>query len=195
MATAVVSTATAQGTIKVRHKYFPAFDVFRGVGIVFVVLAHTPIRHPFFAAITPIGALGVHMFFALSGFLITYRLLEEHAQTGAIHLKAFYRRRVRRILPPALLYLGVIAVVGPMLGLLPTSPKEILACLFFYRNLYQPAMPSAWYTAHFWSLSIEEQFYLFWPFFLILWGPAKRRARIAALALIVANVIWRAYVI
>ena len=90
--------------MKVSHQYFPAFDVFRGIGILFVVLAHTPTQGDVLAPIRPIGALGVHMFFALSGFLITYRFLEERDQTGRIDLRAFYRRRVRRILPPARRY-------------------------------------------------------------------------------------------
>src|SRR5580698_2166379 len=163
---------------RVRHAYFPAFDVFRGIGILFVVLAHTPTQGDVLGAIRPIGALGVHMFFALSGFLITYRFIEEHQQTGRIDLRAFYRRRVRRILPPAIIYLAVLAVLGAGLHLLPVSWSEIAASLFFYRNIFQ----GGWYTGHFWSLSLEEQFYLVWPVILVALGAA--RARIAAILMI-----------
>jgi peptidoglycan/LPS O-acetylase OafA/YrhL len=174
--------------VRVKHTYFPAFDVFRGVGILFVVLAHTPTRNDALAVIRPIGVLGVHMFFALSGFLITYRFLEEHQQTGRIDLRAFYKRRVRRILPPAIIYLAVLAVLGPWLHLLPASLSEISASLFFYRNIFQ----GGWYTGHFWSLSLEEQFYLAWPILLAACGAM--RARFAAILIIIATVAWRIHV-
>ncbi len=173
---------------RVSHAYFPAFDVFRGIGILFVVLAHTPTPGDVLGVIRPIGALGVHMFFALSGFLITYRFIEEHEQTGRIDLRAFYRRRVRRILPPAIIYLALLAVLGPWLHLLPTSLSEIAASLFFYRNIVQ----GGWYTGHFWSLSLEEQFYLAWPVLLVALGVT--RARVAAIVIITATAIWRVHV-
>jgi peptidoglycan/LPS O-acetylase OafA/YrhL len=176
---------------KVNHAYFPAFDVFRGIGILFVVAAHTPIRSGFLDSIRPLGALGVHMFFALSGFLITYRLVEEYEQAGGIDLGAFYRRRARRILPPAILYLTLLTLLGPVTKLLRTGLKEILASLLFYRNVLQPSLPDAWYTAHFWSLSLEEQFYLFWPCVLVLAGPKRSRTAWLALAMIGACIVWR----
>ena len=172
---------------RISHAYFPAFDVFRGIGILFVVLAHTPTPNDVLGVIRPIGALGVHMFFALSGFLITYRFIEEREQTGRIDLRAFYRRRVRRILPPAIIYLAVLAVLGPWLRMLPASWSEIAASLFFYRNLFQ----GGWYTGHFWSLSLEEQFYLAWPVILV---AARTKARVAAAAMIGATAIWRIHV-
>ena len=178
----------------VRHAYFPSFDVFRGIGILFVVAAHTPVQSRALDAIRPLGALGVHMFFALSGFLITYRLLEEFDQSQGISLAGFYRRRARRIIPPAGIYLALLLVLGPGLKLLSTSTQELSASLLFYRNLYQPAMPDAWYTAHFWSLSLEEQFYLFWPSVLVLLGPTRRRTLYAALGIIATCIVWRIHV-
>lgn len=190
LATATESRAAA----RIAHAYFPAFDVFRGIGLLFVIAAHTPVQSSLLDAIRPLGALGVHMFFALSGFLITFRLLEEFEQTGRIDLKGFYGRRVRRILPPALIYLSLLVLLGPLLHFLPTSWPELSACLFFYRNLAQSPLPLAWYTAHFWSLSLEEQFYLFWPFVLVLLEPRRRRAIWAALAMILACALWRIHV-
>jgi peptidoglycan/LPS O-acetylase OafA/YrhL len=134
------------------------------------------------------------MFFALSGFLITYRLLEEFEQTGGIDLRAFYRRRARRILPPALIYLSVLAVLGPGLHVLRTRLQELWASLFFYRNVFQPPLPDSWYTGHFWSLSLEEQFYLFWPSALVLLGPRRRRTVWTTLGMIVTCALWRIYV-
>jgi len=134
------------------------------------------------------------MFFALSGFLITYRLLEEFEQTARIDLTGFYSRRARRILPPALIYLSVLALLGPGLRLFQTSFQELSASLFFYRNLYQPPMPGAWYTAHFWTLSLEEQFYLFWPSVLVLLGPTRRRTVWVTVGMIIACSVWRVQV-
>jgi peptidoglycan/LPS O-acetylase OafA/YrhL len=176
-----------ENKVRVSHAYFPAFDVFRGIGILFVVLAHTPTPGDVLGSIRPIGALGVHMFFALSGFLITFRFVEEFEQTGRVDLLAFYRRRVRRILPPAIIYLAVLAVLGPGLHWLPANLSEIAASLFFYRNIFQ----GGWYTGHFWSLSLEEQFYLAWPVLLV---AMRMRARMAAILIIAATVIWRIHV-
>jgi peptidoglycan/LPS O-acetylase OafA/YrhL len=179
---------------KVIHTYFPAFDVFRGVGILCVILTHTPIVNSFYEAARPMGSLAVHMFFALSGFLITYRLVEEEKQTGRVSLLQFYKRRARRLLPPAVIYFSTLAILGPGLKILQTSWKEIGASLFFFRNLYRPELPGPWYTAHFWTLSLEEQFYLFWPIVLVLLGPRTARARWVALSIIAATIVWRGYV-
>ena len=106
---------------KVVHAYFPAFDVFRGIAILAVILAHTPGYRSLLDPIRPLGVLGVHMFFALSGFLITHRFVEEHQQTGRVSLRGFYQRRARRILPPALIYLAVLALLGPVTHKLPAN--------------------------------------------------------------------------
>lgn len=180
---------------RISHAYFPGFDVFRAFGILAVLLAHTPAHNLIVDALRPLGALGVHMFFALSGFLITNRLVEEHSQTGKISLKRFYKRRVRRILPPAIIYLSILTLLGPVMHLVSSSLKEIAAALLFWRNVYRPPVPASWYTAHFWSLSIEEQFYLFWPTILFVLGPHRRRATIAGLAIIGATTIWRIHVL
>jgi peptidoglycan/LPS O-acetylase OafA/YrhL len=179
---------------RIAHAYFPAFDVFRGIGILFVIAAHTPVQSSLLDAIRPIGALGVHMFFALSGFLITFRLLEEFEQTNGIGLPAFYRRRARRILPPALIYLVLLTLLGPGLHVFQTGLQELSASLLFYRNVYQPPMPAAWYTAHFWTLSLEEQFYLFWPSVLVLAGPKRRTTVGLTLGMILSCVLWRIHV-
>lgn len=180
--------------MKVKHAYFPAFDVFRGIGILFVMLAHTPGYRNILDPIRPLGVLGVHMFFALSGFLITHRFLEEHEQTGRVDLKAFYRRRVRRIIPPAALYLSLLTLLGPVLHVLPASKAEIAAALLFCRNIFIEQSPNGWYTGHFWSLSLEEQFYMVWPVLLAMLGPRTQRARAGAIAIIVATAAWRVHV-
>ncbi len=180
--------------MKVRHTYFPTFDTFRGLAIFFVMVKHTPGYDSFLGPLRLLGVLGVHVFFALSGFLITHRLLEEYEQTGRIDLRQFYKRRARRIIPPAAIYLAVLALLGPVLHTLPVSRGEIVAALLFYRNVYVASAPNGWYTGHFWSLSIEEQFYLAWPLLLFALGPGTRRARTGAAAIIAATIAWRIYV-
>jgi len=121
-----------------------------------------------------LGALGVAVFFAISGYLITTLLLEDQ------NLRGFYLRRAFRILPPAYLYLIVVAISEPL------RSGELASAAFFYSNYWADR---SWYTAHFWSLSMEEHFYLLWPVLLI--GLGVRRALIAAGLLIAATELWR----
>jgi len=121
------------------------------------------------------------LFFAISGYLITTLLLEERERSGRISLRAFYLRRVFRILPAAYLYLFSLLVFG-----MPVEPGELPSAAFFFSN-YWPA--HSWYTQHFWSLSMEEHFYLFWPAMLALLGV--RRAAVSAGLLIAATAVWR----
>lgn len=169
--------------------YLPTLDGWRAVAITAVLVCHglDPRVHPF---AIQLGYAGVLLFFALSGFLITFRLREELAATATISLKDFYLRRAFRILPPALFYLGVITALG-LLGAIPFSAVETLKSLLFIRN-YAPlnfSNPASWFSVHFWSLSVEEHFYLLWPAALLLVG--LRRARWMAPVLALAVVVWR----
>ena len=169
----------------------PDLEGLRGVAILLVLACHAGI--PGLAA----GFVGVDVFFVLSGFLITGLLVNEAELTGRIQLTAFYARRARRILPAA----GV-AIVGTLLAAsLVLSPLDIprvaddaLAAGLSFANIhfavsatdyFAPTDPSP--LLHFWSLSVEEQFYLVWP---VLLGVAARRARPRlAMALIAAVVL------
>ena len=107
---------------------------------------------------------GVDVFFSLSGYLICYLLLIEKQRSGTISLCRFYVRRAFRILPPMLLFLIFIILIANA-GFVPTIDKsEIYATLFFYRNY----LIGSWYTRHFWSLALEEQFYAVIPLLLLL---------------------------
>jgi peptidoglycan/LPS O-acetylase OafA/YrhL len=107
---------------------------------------------------------GVDIFFALSGYLICTLLLREKQRNATISLPRFYVRRAFRILPPILLFLLIMVLLSHT-GILPhIDTHEILAVLFFYRNY----LLGSWYTGHFWSLAVEEQFYAVIPFFLLL---------------------------
>jgi len=141
------------------------------------------------------GDLGVQLFFALSGFLITSRLLDEYDTSGAISWRNFYIRRAFRILPPAFFALSVLVLLGPVLHYLPIGPRGLIASTFFFRNyipvFLRDSVPglSGWYTAHFWSLAVEEHFYLFWPAILFLVGVA--RGWRAAVLLAGTFILWR----
>lgn len=134
------------------------------------------------------GSLGVDLFFGISGLLITHRLLEEDEKEGGISLSAFYIRRAFRILPPAALYLITISILS-LLNIIETSWIRITAAALFFRNYYVRADPSDWFSGHFWSLSVEEHFYLIWPFLLLLMRIPRARKLTPWIALAVAG--WR----
>src|SRR5262249_8893736 len=104
-----------------------------------------------------VGHRGVDVFFAVSGFLICSRLIREREKSGRTDLKAFYVRRAFRILPPFLVYLGVIAVLAAA-GLIAVEGREFVASLLFVRNYIGPETGHGWYTGHLWSLSVEEHY-------------------------------------
>ncbi len=178
-----------------RFGYLPTLDGWRAIAIVLVLLAHAEdsLRRAFPKVVTgrpdflePYGWYGVQIFFALSGFLICARLLNERQTRGRINLRQFYGRRVFRILPASTAYLLVIAGLG-FAGLVPCGPLDwtvTFACLSNYLR------PTSWYLAHFWSLAIEEHFYLLWPSVLVMTGHWRRGLQVAVgLALAVA--VWR----
>jgi peptidoglycan/LPS O-acetylase OafA/YrhL len=174
--------------------YLPTLDGWRAVAILAVLVNHDKIHR-----IGPIsleqvhwqGKLGVNLFFAISGILICTRLLDEERVSGTINLKSFYIRRLFRIQPAAVAYLVAIALLMAA-RVLDRAPQEVLDAALMVRN-YLPlrAGPHAWYTAHFWSLAVEEHFYLFLPGFLVL----VRKHRIAILCTIVVLLeTWRTVV-
>lgn len=144
-------------------------------------------------SLLPGGFIGVDVFFVLSGYLITQLLLKELATRGKIDLVRFYKRRYKRLMPVA----AVVLVATALLTILfvPESEwrgygAEIVASALYFENwwlaqlsvdyLATDAAPSA--LQHFWSLSVEEQFYLFWPALMIgSYGLAKR-GRFSSLA-------------
>ena len=138
------------------------------------------------------GDRGVQLFFALSGFLICTRLLREESTRGAISLRSFYLRRLVRIQPAALAYLLVIALLG-LAGLIAKYWPGIAGAILMVRNLWpSPTVPGYWYTLHFWSLSVEEHFYLLLPGFLVL----CRRRRLILLSLAaIALELWRIFIL
>ena len=180
--------------------YIPTLDGWRAVSIALVVLHHSqvqcsvPVLGSLLRALGYAGEAGVEIFFAISGLLICSRLLDEEARSGAISIREFYLRRCFRILPPALLYLSVVAVLAAM-HRIPLLPADWFAALLFFRNyamlsayLHHSPLPLHWYTGHFWSLSMEEHFYLLLPGILVFF----RKSRLWILGgLAVSVAVWR----
>jgi peptidoglycan/LPS O-acetylase OafA/YrhL len=173
----------------VRSSHLPTLDGWRAVAIVAVLYCHMQWSNATLNRLAPFGAMGVSVFFSLSGFLITRRLMEEWRAHGRIDLKSFYVRRAFRILPPILVYLAVASLLGFGLHLIPMDGAQLAASLFFYRNYLTAPVSQGWYTGHFWSLAVEEHFYLIWP--VLLWFAGLQRARWIAPAFALAVAVWR----
>ncbi|MGV0390432.1 acyltransferase family protein [Corynebacterium phoceense] len=161
-----VESAAVRKNARARLRLVPGLDGLRGLAVLAVVIYH------FFGDVLPGGYLGVDMFFVLSGFLITSLLVREFRVTGRISLKDFWVRRFRRILPAAVTVLVICtAIVAAIGGDLAVGIREqFLGTLFFVNNWTQIATSQSYFAdneiqvfAHYWSLAVEEQFYLIWP--------------------------------
>ncbi|MGD0074551.1 MAG: acyltransferase [Candidatus Binataceae bacterium] len=179
-----------------RSGYLPTLDGWRAVAIISVLVCHgsEAVFHDggmypnaFWYRLTRHGAFGVDIFFGISGLLICSRLLRERRREGRISLAGFYIRRAFRILPPYLAYLIAIGALG-YCGVLAVHHWEFLSCLLFFRN-YIASHDAGWYLGHFWSLAVEEHFYLIWPGLLVLFTPRRARWATPLLALAIAG--WR----
>jgi peptidoglycan/LPS O-acetylase OafA/YrhL len=167
----------------------PSLDGLRAISILLVLVAHhitlfaTSRGLPRTALWWPrgFGSLGVSVFFALSGFLITSLLIEERKQAGRVDLGAFYFRRAFRILPAFWAFLAITFVITREI------PTRDIAAAALFASDYVPI--SSWWLGHTWSLSVEEQFYLLWPMAFVF--LETRRVRQLALVLVVASPILR----
>jgi peptidoglycan/LPS O-acetylase OafA/YrhL len=176
----------------------PSLDGLRAVSIFLVLALHTLQRLSLSHHVPLIwygifdGGTGVLIFFVISGYLITTLLLQEQQKRGSISLRGFYFRRAMRILPPLYAYVGVLLVLG-WAGRIAIAKLDIISALFFFHDYAPSAM---WSLEHFWSLSIEEQFYLIWPFVLLycLRRPGKsgrQKAGLVALAVVCLSPVIR----
>jgi peptidoglycan/LPS O-acetylase OafA/YrhL len=182
-----------------RLGYLPWMDGIRAVAVLCVIAYHEALFLPGsrLSTLLPVGALGVDVFFAISGFLITSLLLEEATGCGAIAFGAFYVRRARRLLPglAALVALVVVAALLFEHGAHRAHTLEHAALASAYTtNWVQALTPhNLGVFGHTWSLGTEEQFYLMWPLLLaVLLGAGFRGHRlVAALGVISAYaVLW-----
>jgi peptidoglycan/LPS O-acetylase OafA/YrhL len=148
-----------------------ALDGLRGFAVVAVVLYHLDVSW------MTGGFLGVSVFFTLSGFVITRLLVAEHAATGRVDLAEFYRRRIRRLWPSSLLTVVAVGVALVATGKWnPSMRGDVLAIVAQIAN-WRQAFSGQGYGAmfgpespftHFWSLAIEEQFYLVFPLLMVV---------------------------
>jgi len=106
-----------------------------------------------------LGGLGVMLFFVLSGFLITGLLYRESLDTGHVSLSQFYARRAVRLFPALFCFIAVLCLLIKLRIVTDTPWYTVISCLIYVRNIWGRGSSSG----HIWSLSIEEQFYLFWP--------------------------------
>jgi peptidoglycan/LPS O-acetylase OafA/YrhL len=166
-----------------------AFDGLRGLAVLAVLLFH--------AQITGMrgGFLGVSAFFTLSGYLITSLLLDEHARSGRVSLRAFWSRRARRLLPAAYVTLAAVCVYGAIAATddqLRALRGDVLSALFYVANWhfyfaghsYEQLFTAPSPVLHFWSLAIEEQFYLLFPIVMVgLFALARGKRIVIGVAL------------
>jgi peptidoglycan/LPS O-acetylase OafA/YrhL len=196
--------------------YFDKIDVIRFVSAMMVVVFHSyqgwvnkmglpeiMTEHGDKSTLTTIGkwihfalmngGYGVEIFFIISGFLITYLLLKEKdTNQGKIDLLKFYTRRSLRIWPLYYLIICLSPLIINWVGQI--EHPNYVANIFFYNNFYSMQNPDAWLfpLAHFWTLCIEEHFYIVWPL-IIAFIPNKYLMR-TFISLILLSIVYRGYV-
>ncbi len=153
-------------------KYRPEIDGLRAIAVFAVIFYHIklPFLSPFFRG----GFIGVDIFFVISGYLLTLIILKELETDGKFSFSNFYERRARRILP-TLFFVMLVSLPFAWMYLIPTTfvdfAKSIVSSIFFISNyyFYNLNLGSTYFTTayepflHTWSLSVEEQFYIFFP--------------------------------
>jgi peptidoglycan/LPS O-acetylase OafA/YrhL len=174
--------------------YVPSLDGIRAASIMWVFVAHAGLKDRI-----P-GNFGVTVFFFLSGYLITSLLRIEFDRTSAISFAAFYLRRALRLFPPFYLVFGcatLLAVIGVLQG--PSLKPGALLAQFFYMSNYYVAQAGWWEgrapgTWIYWSLAVEEHFYLAFPLFylfLLRRLPSRRKQLFVLLGICAAVLAWR----
>jgi len=180
------------------QRYMPGLDGLRAIAVLAVIVFHLGFHW------APGGLLGVGIFFTLSGYLITDILLSQLAQRGRIDFLRFWGARARRLLPALFVMLAIVTAWVTIFG--PAQPDQFRKAVVssaFYVNNWEQIFANVSYFArfapegplnHLWSLSVEEQFYIFWPFLLLLGVklvherplPSGVRPRLAILAIVFA---------
>lgn len=172
-------------TNKTADLRLPSLDGWRAISILLVLIQHSTVMPGWPKMLqnflfSSIGGVGVRFFFVISGFLITWLLINEISQSGRISLKAFYIRRFLRILPVFLAFLLVVYSLTPFSDL-HVGLKQYLVAGTFMADLWRISIP----LGHLWSLGVEEKFYLFWPLlFILLYRPDFKSLKVLLVVLI-----------
>jgi peptidoglycan/LPS O-acetylase OafA/YrhL len=181
--------------VKRNQRYMPGLDGLRAIAVIAVILFHLGFDW------APGGMLGVGVFFTLSGYLITDILLSQLNALGRIDLLAFWFARARRLLPALFLMLAIVVAWVTVFG--PAQPdqfrKGVISAILYVNNWQQIFADVSYFARfeaegpldHLWSLSVEEQFYIVWPFLLLIGvklvhespTPSGLRPRLALLAI------------
>jgi len=167
--------------VRTGQRYLPGLDGLRAVAVLAVVAYHVGLSW------APGGLLGVGIFFTLSGYIITDLLLGQHERTGSLQLVDFWLRRARRLLPALFVMLTVVVVWVALLdrAQLAALRGGVAAAAVYVSNWYLIAQHTSYFArfgppsplGHLWSLAVEEQFYLIWPWLLLAGLWLRRRLR------------------
>ena len=154
------------------QRYMPGLDGLRAIAVLAVIAYHLDFGW------APGGLLGVGVFFTLSGYLITDLLLGTRAATGSLKLGEFWIRRARRLLPALFLMIAVVVAWVTLFerSFLPGLRSDVIAATFYVSNWWNIVREASYFARfgppppleHLWSLAVEEQFYLIWPWLLWL---------------------------
>ncbi len=165
----------------------PSLDGFRAISIVLVVFSHCRFLDGFppnLYAFAKACDVGVNVFFVISGYLITTLLLKEYKRENTISFKNFFVKRAFRILPVFFLYLLFICIYNEFISL-DISKSNFLHAITFTTNF---DTDKNWFIGHFWTLAVEEQFYLFWPLVFLIF---RKRIKPILLLLIAYSCLVR----
>ncbi len=158
--------------VKRDQRYMPGLDGLRAIAVLAVIVFHLGFDW------APGGLLGVGIFFTLSGYLITDILLAQLSRRGRVDLPRFWLARARRLLPALFVMLAIVIAWVTVFG--PAQPdqfrKAVVSAVFYVNNWEQILADVSYFARfapeeplnHLWSLSVEEQFYILWPFLLLL---------------------------
>ena len=183
-----------------KRRYMTGLDGLRALSVIAVVLYHMSV--PWATG----GFLGVTVFFVLSGYLITDILIADWKKEGSIDFKRFWIRRARRLLPAVygMLFFVLAWVTIFNKTLLATLRDDLLAALFYFSNWWFIIQDVSYFenfeapslVTHFWSLAIEEQFYILWPivmFVLLKASLSKKQLFWSLFGLALVSATWMAY--
>ncbi|MGZ4758361.1 MAG: acyltransferase family protein [Acidimicrobiales bacterium] len=187
-----------------RLGHVPGLDGMRGIAVIIVVAAHLNVFLPIPEIIVvPGGTVSLDSFFVLSGFLITVLLLKEQGRSGTVNKRAFYQRRALRLLPALLAVVIAHMIFAWLSGVSwDLERSSVLSVVFYYSNWKMAFAPETYLGGgvfapglqHLWSLSMEEQFYLLWPFVVVFFLGITRSFKVVTgilIALIAVIAIHR----